>query len=229
MDNANLRRVNLRHALLYKPELNNTSLHGAVLEDASAADAFFEGADLKDAILVRANLESTVLREADLTDADVSDANLNFANLESAILERAILLGTQLERANLQGANLTEANFMGANLDGADLRAMLLFSIDSKKFQGDLDKGTISQDLRQEFKKNSINLSGNTTVSTKVEDKEWLRKDKDNKQSYTISKEELLNICKETKFNPIDIKKASNWEKAIFDDDVRQELFSSQE
>jgi uncharacterized protein YjbI with pentapeptide repeats len=228
LDNANLRRANLRHALLYKPELNRTNLHGAVLEDASAADAFFEGADLKDAILVRANLESAVLREADLTDADVSDANLNFANLESAILERAILLGTQLERANLKGANLAGANLMSANLDGADLRAMLLFSIDSKKFQGDLDKGTISQELRQEFEQNLINLSENTTVSTKVEDKEWLIDDEGNQKTYIVRKEERLNICKRTKFDLEGIKQASNWEKAIFDDDIWEKLSSPQ-
>ena len=102
-----------------------------------------------------------------------------------------------------------------------------LFSVDSKKFQSDLDKGTISEGFQQEFENNQISLSKNTTVSIEEEDRRWMITDKDNGQTYTVRKEERLNIYR-TKFDPTDIKKAENWQKAIFDDDVRQKLSNQQ-
>jgi len=70
----------------------------------------------------------------------------------------------------------------------------LLFSVDSK-FQGDLDSSSIPKDLRQEFDNNKISLSDNPTVSIKEKDSRWLITDEDNRQEYTVRKEEnKLNI-----------------------------------
>jgi len=80
----------------------------------------------------------------------------------------------------------------------------LLFSVELK-YQIDLDKGNISEDLRQDFKDNRISLSQNATVSIEEKDSEWLiadfttarfftRKEK----TYPVRKEgDKLNIYKQ--------------------------------
>ena len=105
------------------------------------------------------------------------------------------------------------------------MRAALLFSIDAKKCQSDLNKGTISGSLQQEFENNMISFSQDTTVSIEREDSKWLISDKDNDQIYTVRKEEgRLNIYKETKFDFTGIRKAKNWQNAVFDDELMQKL-----
>lgn len=200
LDEACLVRMNLEMVTMKECKLN-----GALLDEAILKNAYLAGAELKNAYLAGADLEGADLEGADLQDADLEGAKLGGANLEGAKLE-------------------------GANLKNADLRAALLFSIDSKKFQSDLDKGTISEGFQQEFENNQISLSKNTTVSVEEKDHRWLINDKDNNQTYTVRKEEdQLNICKETKFDPTDIKKAENWDKAVFDDGIWEKLSSQKD
>jgi len=147
--------------------------------------------------------------EANLTDANLSDTDL---------------IGTNLKGANLEGVNLD-----GADLESADLRALLLFDVDSKEFQSDLDKGTISEDLRKKFKDYLIDLSENTGISVMEKGRMWLIDDKNSEQTYVIRKEEQLNIYKRTKFDFNGIKRANNWDKATFDVDIWEKLSSQRD
>jgi len=70
----------------------------------------------------------------------------------------------------------------------------LLFSADLK-FQGDLDNGSISDDLRRAFENNKFPLSQNVTISIEEKGSRWLITDEGNNRTYTIRKEgEQLNI-----------------------------------
>jgi 4-amino-4-deoxy-L-arabinose transferase-like glycosyltransferase len=70
-------------------------------------------------------------------------------------------------------------------------RESLLFSV-KPEFQTDLDNGSISADLREEFKNNNISLSKDARVSVKKTDSRWLIKDN---QIYTVRKKgDELNI-----------------------------------
>ena len=76
----------------------------------------------------------------------------------------------------------------------------LLFSVELP-FQSDLDNGTTSEDLQQQFENNEIPLSQNATVSIKEKGSRWLITD--NKKTYVVKKEEdRLNIYEVTK-NPL--------------------------
>lgn len=315
---AILVRANLESAVLRKADLTDADLSDANLNFANLEDAILERAALPKAQLERAILINTALRNAAMQAVDLEGANLEGANLEGAILEganltdanlsRAMLIDADLRGANLQGASLEDAIWRNAKLENANLKAKVLFRIDSKKFQSDLDegtisedlqqefednmiylsqsiaismeekdhrwlitdkddeqtytvrkerwlnictepnivetelfgidskkfqsdfdKGTISEDLRQEFKNNWIDLSENSAISVKEKGRIWLITDKDNDQIYTVRKEEWLNICKETKFDLADIKKAENWDKAVFDDDIWEKLSSQKD
>jgi len=237
---ARLARANLASDDLRNAKFVKADLCGAILQDADMAEAILDKANMYGADLTNAILEHASLRGANMTGA-----HLELANLKVARLENANLSGADLSRADLTGAYLTDANLAaatlqgaefevkdieGANLENADLRAKVLFGIDSKKFQSDLDKGTILENLLQEFEKNQIYLSKNTTVSVKEKDHRWLINDKDNNQTYTVRKEERLNICTEpnileTELFGIDSKKfQSDLDKGTISEDFRQEL-----
>lgn len=71
------------------------------------------------------------------------------------------------------------------------------------KFLVDLDKGLLSDDLRQKFEAQKTTLSEKVTISTKVEGSQWLITDKDNERGYIASKEAgELKIYKQKEVDP---------------------------
>ncbi len=79
----------------------------------------------------------------------------------------------------------------------------LVMSID-QGFESELDNGTISEELSQEFEKNKVSLSPDVTVMIKKPDSEWLITNGNKK--YSVKKEKSqLNIYRETEFGKIGI------------------------
>jgi uncharacterized protein YjbI with pentapeptide repeats len=112
---ADLREIDLSHAVLERADLRRSDLEGANLEGARLAGA---------------QLRNVSLREAYLVAADLREANLENADLEGARLEGADLRGANLSRASLEGANLTGARLAGAQLSYAQLESARLGSAD---------------------------------------------------------------------------------------------------
>jgi hypothetical protein len=95
-----------------------------------------------------------------------------------------------------------------------------LFSVGPKMIRSDIEEGTVSGDFHREFQNNLIDLSKDATIS--VDKDGWVIKDKE--QKYIVRKEERLNICKRIRFDFEGIKKAKHLDRAIFDDDIWEEL-----
>lgn len=112
---ADLREIDLSHAMLERADLRRSDLEGANLEGARLAGA---------------QLRNVSLREAYLVAADLREANLENADLEGARLEGADLRGANLSRASLEGANLTGARLQGAELSYAQLESAVLGGAD---------------------------------------------------------------------------------------------------
>ncbi len=69
--------------------------------------------------------------------------------------------------------------------------------ITNQGFQKDLNNNRITDSIRQEFEKNNISLSLNATVSTMVENHEWLITDLNSMQTYLLRMENnVINIFK---------------------------------
>ena len=96
-----LKRANLRGAVLCDADLRDVDLRDANLRDANLRDANLFDADLHGAYLLNANLHG-----ADLYGADLRDANLRDANLFDADLRNVDLYGAYLLNADLHGANI---------------------------------------------------------------------------------------------------------------------------
>ena len=233
---ANLAYDDLRKAKFVKADLCDAILHDADMTEAILDKANMYGADLTNAILEHASLRSANMTGARLELANLKVARLQNANLSGADLSRADLTGAYLTDANLagatlQGAELEVKDIEGANLENADLRAKVLFGIDSKKFQSDFNKGTISEDLRQEFENNSFDLSQDTSISFDEKDSKWLINEKDYEQTYTIRKEDdQLKIYERTKLDStelfsVDSKKfKKDLDDVTISKDLRQEF-----
>lgn len=113
---ADLREIDLSHAMLERADLRRSDLEGANLEGARLAGAQMRNVSLREAYLVAADL-----REANLENADLEGARLEGADLRGANLSRASLEGANLTGARLQGAELSYAQLESAVLGGADL------------------------------------------------------------------------------------------------------------
>lgn len=107
MNNEELKEILENHAkyLNGDSDLKRANLRGAVLCDADLRDA-----DLRDANLSDADFHGAYLLNANLSDANLSDANLFDADLHGAYLLNANLHGSDLYCANLCGADLHGAN-----------------------------------------------------------------------------------------------------------------------
>lgn len=169
-----------------KINLDNTDF-----EQGDLSCVRLKGVSLKQANLKHADLEKAFLWSVDLKRAELKQANLEFATLYEVDLTDAIMCG----------ANLFSATLEDSILKGADLTGTLLFSIDANKYQSDLDKGTISKGLQQQFENNGILLAVNARVEIKKKGAEYLIIDviEDFRKRCRISKEQRnLNIYSDT-------------------------------
>jgi Pentapeptide repeats (8 copies) len=107
LSDADLNKINLSQANLYKADLRQTYL----------VQANLSGARLSKADLINANLS-----RADLSGAILNNSNLSRADLSGAILSGADLINANLSRANLSRANLSEANLSGAYVTTKQLK-----------------------------------------------------------------------------------------------------------
>jgi uncharacterized protein YjbI with pentapeptide repeats len=237
MTGAHLEGANLKAARLEKANLSRADLGGAYLTDANLAGAILKGANLEVKDIEGANLEDADLRALVLFSIDSENFQSDFdKGMVSEYLRQEFENnGFYLSQSSTLSVEKKDEEWLiNDNENGKEYTIKKeerlyvytepnvveteLFSVDSNgtnKFQCDLDKGTILEDLRQEFEDYRICLSQNVIVSIEEENRKWLINDKDNKQTYNIRREEWLNVCIETKFSPIDIKKAKNWDKAV--------------
>lgn len=139
--------ISLAYLDLRKANLNEFELEQADFSSAGLSEASFLRTNLNGAILVRANLANSILRGANLKGADLSWANLRGSQLGSEYsllaemrnsaksgiplsdylltiirLDTADLEGATLEHADLRDSNLNSVNLIDANLRGVDLR-----------------------------------------------------------------------------------------------------------
>ncbi len=113
---VDLRRANLREAILPGLDLRNAKMEGAVLL----------GAQMEGVVLSGAQMEGTVLSEAQMEGAVLSGAQMEGVSLIRAQMEGAVLIKVQMEgadlwRAQMEGANLSEAQMEGAALRQAQM------------------------------------------------------------------------------------------------------------
>lgn len=200
---AQLEGASLGGAILKGASLVGAWLTGSDLASAYMPNVNLSDAKLGNAVLAYAHLygsESTVVN-AILAGADLSSANLGSMNLQQARLEGATLDGANLIDCDLRGAelhpdsqgrpvSLVKASLQGANLEGADLTdahlgnaaigledGVILASLSASEYQGALDKGRISDELRNDFRDKGYVLSKKAEVKVLSRGQSWAIKD----------------------------------------------------
>ncbi|MGK7916615.1 MAG: pentapeptide repeat-containing protein [Prochloraceae cyanobacterium] len=223
----------LETLMLFDSNLSGLNLENAILPGIELSGAELVRADFDRAILIEANLSNTILRNADFRKAHLQQANLSEADLELADLTGAIL-----NQANLLGANFYRANLKGANLSGADLR-------ESKNLEFARLYGAI-YDVKTRFPENfnpansgavlikpnanlaGINLRGAMLMKmdlrgvnlegASLEEAVLYDANLTNANLKGASLKNALGLF------PSQVKAASNWQQALYDEEFRQEL-----
>jgi uncharacterized protein YjbI with pentapeptide repeats len=121
LQGAILKDTHLEHTKLFDAKLQKADLSGSYLQHATLWEAKLQQADLKDAKLQWAELHHAKLHRADLEDACLQHADLWDAKFKKAILLKANIGQANLYEANLQKADLRNAELQKANLSHADL------------------------------------------------------------------------------------------------------------
>ncbi len=161
-----------------------------------------------------ANLRDIILPNADLHGVDFSGADLRYANLTRATLFEANLQATDLGFANLTGAHLDTANLTGANLGSANLTRAIFGSHAS-----DIDNPANLTGARLEIADltgadlryanlTRANLTRANLTGTSFLDANLTTADFQHAKGLSVDQ----------------IKKAKNWELAIYDDAFRAQL-----
>ncbi|GAB5494736.1 MAG: hypothetical protein Phog2KO_49510 [Phototrophicaceae bacterium] len=143
LENADLRRTNLRKVINYDGKLNQlvnftksdlfrANLEYANLENAQFSNAKMEYANLSHADFYQATFEYADLRYSQIKNSFLAYTNFSYANLEHANLENtslvntymleAILSNTNLQNTALFNSDLRKANLQEANLQCSDLQ-----------------------------------------------------------------------------------------------------------
>ena len=186
-------------AILKGAKLPGAWLTGSDLTSTYMPNVDLSDAKLGNAVLAYAHLygsESSVVN-AILAGADLSSANLGSMNLQQARLQGATLDGADLIDCDLRGAqlhpdsngrpaSLVKASLQGANLEGADLTSahlgnaaialqdgVILASLSASAHQAALDKGRISDALREDFRNQGYVLSKKAEVKVLRRGQSW--------------------------------------------------------
>lgn len=141
----------------------------------------------------------SALQELVKLDVRLNSIPLNGAHLSNTNLYDAYLVDANLSGANLSGANLNNAYLVGANLSRANLSRAYLSAV--------LSRANL----------NDANLNGARLVGANLIDTNFSGANLTG-TIFWNKKYEAMNIT------PEQIKKAKNWEKAIYSPEFRKEL-----
>ncbi len=188
---------------------------GEPLNSITLSNANLESANLESANLHSANLHSANLRGVNLSSAHLSSAHLESANLYSANLYSANLSGAYLGSADLSIANLHSANLHSANLHSAYLYSAYLESANlhsahlsyANLYSADLSSANLSGAYLSDANLYSANLKGAELGCTMID-----------------GFEKCTDFRGAKNLTPEQVKKAKNWEKAIYDKEFRKLL-----
>ncbi|WP_375319006.1 pentapeptide repeat-containing protein [Candidatus Tisiphia endosymbiont of Oplodontha viridula] len=115
---ADLRKVQMQHAILDKAILTECKVI-----DSNLSNALMQGAKAHKAQFKNAVLENIEAKGIDLSEAELDSlAKLDGANLEAAILTRINAEGVSFVRANLNMVEASRANFRNAILENVDIK-----------------------------------------------------------------------------------------------------------
>ncbi len=203
----------------YGGDLRYADMSGAFLAKANLDSAWLQGADLSDSDLRQANLHYSRLDGANLKGSKLNGAYLTRASLNWADLERAdlrggaFLIGTYLNCADLIGAKLSGAHMFGVQLNEATL--------DQADLTGaDLTRAHLNGTYLGEADLTKARLMGADLTKARLMGADLKFADFRTKvykpgrrgfQTRGLTSNEL--------------KKAENWDKAYYDDDVLKILF----
>lgn len=190
--------LDLRQANLEQANLIRACLRRVSLKNlkkANLKDTLFFYVDLTGAFLQEAELPPVLPVGVELMGADLTKAILTDAFLEGANMEGAILVGAELSRADLSGANLTHATLQRAFLESATMEETIL------------DKANLAG-----ANLHLANLRNARLVGANMKEAIWDEAD--------LYRANLIGAT----FDPRDIKKAKNWENAIYDDAAKKKL-----
>jgi uncharacterized protein YjbI with pentapeptide repeats len=120
------RSLSLRGANLRKADLREAILVGAQLQEADLTAAILRGADLQGAHLQKACLAGASLTQTHLGFADFSGADLRLADLGQSMSEYANFDNADLRKARLCGADVSSGSFVSADMGEVDLTDAIL-------------------------------------------------------------------------------------------------------
>lgn len=223
----------LETLMLFNSNLSGLNLENAVLPGIELSGATLIRADFDRSILIEVNLSNTILR-----NADFRQAHLHSANLSEADLELADLTGAILNQANLLGANFYRANLKGANLSGADLRGSK--NLEFARLYGAIyDANTSFPENFNPANSGAVLIKPNANLAgINLRGAMLMKMDLSGVNLEGASLEEaVLYDANLTHANlkgaslknalglfPSQVKTASNWEQALYDEEFRQEL-----
>lgn len=196
LPNANLSHANLQGANLQGANLQGANLEGADLSYAILLSATLRGADLQSATLLSATLKGANLEGAVLPSGNLQYANLIRANLKGADLSHAYLQYARLQYAILEDAILEDANLQGANLFNAQLQGV------------SLQRANLPNVVLQEANLQEADLLATYLLGADFTDADLSNAD------FRYSKKLLAS----------QIRHAKDWDRALFDTNLREEL-----
>ncbi|MEO0374401.1 MAG: pentapeptide repeat-containing protein [Cyanobacteria bacterium P01_A01_bin.17] len=169
-------------------------------------DVSLRGADLSEANFDRANLNGSELSDATLERVTLRGANLKQVRLVGANLVGSILDEADLNGAVLRGANLAQANLIGAVLLQANLREA---SFD----KANLGKANLIEAQLQQASFVGANLGAANLIGADFAD-----------TSLTKANLARSDLRSATNLLPEQIQMASQWEAAVYDVELQEQL-----
>jgi uncharacterized protein YjbI with pentapeptide repeats len=242
LSGSNLANADFRHfqrnknrtkiAMFRKNTENIDSSLGSKLNKVNFRGAFFESADLRNTNMNNVDLRSANMNNADLGEANLDNADLSEANLDGADLSEIYLGGAKLIKASLRNANLYKANTRKdlpvkiVNFSQAILTKAKL--TDARLTSAILSEANLSEANLCHAYLYGANFAKAQLIDTNFSDANLSNANlsEANLDGSILNNTDLFktNLIGTKGLTPHQIKRAKNWEKAIYSKEFRADL-----
>ncbi len=207
-----LRKIKLIEVLLQKIDFRGSNLRKAKIQDVTFQDVVLDWATLKGAKLNNVTISNSSLKGVNFTEAEFKRVDFINSNLENIVFYNTTFADVKfLNGIKLTSSDFRNAKFLRVSLEKADLSKAILTKtlfINVNLKNAILEEADLSwANFEKEVDLREANLRGANLTGVIFKDA-------------NLEGADLRGAI----FDPEEIKKAKNWDKAIYDDEMKRKI-----
>ncbi|MGP0566784.1 MULTISPECIES: pentapeptide repeat-containing protein [unclassified Nitrospina] len=229
---AQLNQVNFSSADLEGTRFNISKIEGSIFSNASLLRADFSESMISDSIFQKARMDSTQFVRTEMKNIHFNDAHLAQTVFQNAYLTDVQFKGADLSHSSFAETDFENVDFSHAILEGTDLSGNNFYGVtfeNTSMAYALLNLADLTESTALDTDFSGADLSGTLFYRANLTGSRFQNSDLDSVE-FTGANLKFADFRNGRNLRDAGgnlqptISRAENWKKALWDDDIRQEL-----